>query len=383
MSSSGLVLILFTDLVDSTRQRSEMGDVAADELRRAHFIGLREALVATGGTEVKTIGDALMASYVGAADALAGAVAMQWSVERHNRRGKGPAQAMRVGISTGDAVFEEGDWFGTPVIEASRLCAVAEGGQILISDLVRALAGSRTDQQIRPLDARELKGFPEAVAVSEVVWSAAVDDSVLPLPEVVETTPAFPFAGRTAELAVLVSAWKEVSVGDRRLVLISGEPGVGKTRLVTEAVRIAHGEGGTILWGRCDAELGAPFEPFAEALRRYTRAVPPRRLRVELGPLAGELTRLLPELRDRVPGLAEPLPAEPDAERHRLFEVVVDLLAASSDHGPVVLVLDDLHWADKPSLLAAPSPPALGHADPDAHPCDLPRHRPRSQPPPR
>ena len=128
---------------------------------------------------MKTIGDALMATYAGAADALAGAVAMQWSVERHNRRGQGPAQAMRIGISAGDAAFEDGDWFGTPVIEASRLCAVAEGGQILISDLVWALAGSRTDQEIRPVGARELKGFPEAVAVSEVVWSAAVDESAV------------------------------------------------------------------------------------------------------------------------------------------------------------------------------------------------------------
>ena len=159
MSSSGLVLILFTDLVDSTRQRSEVGDVAADELRRTHFTGLREALAATGGTEVKTIGDALMATYAGAADALAGAVAMQWSVERHNRRGQGPTQAMRIGISAGDAAFEDGDWFGTPVIEASRLCAVAEGGQILISDLVWALAGSRTDQEIRPARCARAQGL--------------------------------------------------------------------------------------------------------------------------------------------------------------------------------------------------------------------------------
>ena len=110
-------------------------------------------------------------------------------------------------------------------------------------------------------------------------------------------------------------------------------------------------EGGTILWGRCDAELGVPFEPFAEALRRYTSAVSTQRLRRELGPLAGELTRLLPELSARLPGLPEPLRAEPEAERHRLFESVVDLLAASSDNAPLVLVLDDLHWADKPSLL--------------------------------
>lgn len=351
VSGSGLVLILFTDLVDSTRQTSEIGDVAADEVRRAHFTGLREALAATGGTEVKTIGDAVMASYTGAADALAGAVAMQRSIERHNRRVKGPALAMRIGISAGDAMFEAGDWFGTPVIEASRLCGVADGGQILVSDLVRALAGSRTDYEIRSLGGRELKGFPEPVAVSEVVWSATVDESVLPLPEVVEAAPAFAFAGRSAELDMLMSAWKEANEGDRRLVLISGEPGIGKTRLVTEAVRIAHDQGGTILWGRCDPELGAPFEPFAEALRRYTSAVQLGRLRVELGPLAGELTRLLPDLSARVPGLAEPLRAEPEAERHRLFEAVVDLLAASSDNGPLVLVLDDLHWADKPSLL--------------------------------
>ncbi|MEO7573288.1 MAG: AAA family ATPase [Acidimicrobiales bacterium] len=351
MVGSGLVLILFTDLVESTRQRSDIGDVAADELRRSHFTGLREALAATGGTEVKTIGDALMASYVGAADALAGAVAMQWSVERQNRRGKGPAQAMRIGLSGGDAAFEDGDWFGTPVIEASRLCGVADGGQILVSDLVRVLAGSRTDQEVRSLGVRELKGFPEPVAVSEVVWGAAVDESVLPLPEVVETTPVFAFAARSVELETLLSAWKEVCEGDRRLVLVSGEPGIGKTRLVTEVVRIAHDQGGTIMWGRCDPELGASFEPFTEALRRYTNTVSAGRLRGELGPLAGELTRLLPELSGRVPGLAEPLRAEPDAERHRLFEAVMDLLAASSDNAPLVLVLDDLHWADKPSLL--------------------------------
>ena len=149
VSTSGLVLILFTDLVGSTGQASEIGDLAADELRRTTSPRLREAVAATGGTEVKTIGDALMVSYTGAADALAGAAAMQRAVERHNRRAKGPALAMRIGVSAGDATFEDDDWFGTPVIEAARLCAAAEGGQILVSDLVRALAGSRTELELR------------------------------------------------------------------------------------------------------------------------------------------------------------------------------------------------------------------------------------------
>ena len=123
MSTSGLVTILFTDLVGSTDVGTEIGDIAADELRRDHFADLRDAIGETGGREVKTIGDAIMVSYGGAADALAGAVAMQRSVERRNRRSDGPALAMRIGVSAGDATFEDDDWFGTPVIEASRLCA--------------------------------------------------------------------------------------------------------------------------------------------------------------------------------------------------------------------------------------------------------------------
>lgn len=86
MGTSGLVTILFTDLVGSTAHASNVGDPAADEMRRDHFASRREAVVATGGTEVRTIGDALMVSYPGAADALTGAATMQRAVERHNRR---------------------------------------------------------------------------------------------------------------------------------------------------------------------------------------------------------------------------------------------------------------------------------------------------------
>ena len=139
MAEAGLITILFTDLVGSTELASDLGDVAADELRRQHFADLREAIAATGGTEVKTIGDAVMVSYKGAADALAGGVAMQRAVERRNRGAEDHRLEMRVGVSAGDATFEDGDWFGTPVVEAARLCSAAAGGQILVSDLVRML----------------------------------------------------------------------------------------------------------------------------------------------------------------------------------------------------------------------------------------------------
>ena len=214
-----LITILFTDLVGSTELASEVGDTAADELRRDHFGSLREAVAATGGTEVKSIGDALMVSYPGAADALAGAVAMQRAVDRYNRRVERRLE-MRVGISVGDATLEDGDWFGTPVVEASRLCAAAQGGQILVSDLVRALAGSRAEFDVIPLGSRELKGLPVPLMVCEVEWRGPVDSTAVPLPAFVDTAPAFPFAGRTDAYDTILGAWKETVEGTRRAVLV-------------------------------------------------------------------------------------------------------------------------------------------------------------------
>jgi len=187
--------------------------------------------------------------------------------------------------------------------------------------------------------------------VCEIEWRTPVDSTSVPLPAFVDTAPSFPFAGRADAYATLLAAWKETIEGARRAVLVSGEPGIGKTRLVTELVRYAHEQGATVLWGRCDEELSVPFEPFAEALRHYVSCVPADRVKAELGALGGELSRILPDLSARVPGLAAPVQTDPETERHRLFEAVGDLLAAISHNDPVVLVLDDIHWADKPSLL--------------------------------
>jgi class 3 adenylate cyclase len=353
MSETGLVTILFTDLVGSTDLATRIGDGAADELRRHHFEDLRAAIASTGGREVKTIGDAIMASYSSAADALSGAVTMQRSVARRNRRSEATPLAMRIGISAGDATFEDDDWFGTPVVEAARLCADADGGQILVSDLVRALAGSRRDVELTGLGERELKGLPEPIAVCEVAWvdETSSSDDRIPLPGFVEVAPTFPFAGRTTERETLITAWKEAAAGTRRVVLVSGEPGVGKTRLVTEIVKTAHEQGALLLWGRCAEELDVPYQPFAEALRHYAHSVPADRLGEEIGPLGGELARLIPDLGHLVPGLPAPVHTEAETERHRLFEAVSDLLEAVSRATPIVLVLDDVHWADKPSLL--------------------------------
>ncbi len=355
MAGSGLITILFTDLVGSTALAQQLGDTAADKLRRDHFDQLRRAVAATGGTEVKTIGDAMMVSYSSATDAIAGAVAMQQRVHARNEGSGSPSIQMRVGVSAGDATFEEGDWFGTPIVEASRLCDAAEGGQILVADIVRVLAGSRAGHDMSPVPDVEGKGLPTPMKACEVAWepvvSALGDRLELALPPQVTQDDVFGFVGRSEQREALLNAWKSTMVTGRLAVFVGGEPGIGKTRLVKELCRTAHGEGGTVLWGACDEELALPYQPFVEAFRWLADATPPDVLRELVGALGSELIPLIPDLAQRIPDLEPRLSDDPETERHRLFEAATELLHRLSARDPVVLVLDDLHWARKPTLL--------------------------------
>jgi class 3 adenylate cyclase/tetratricopeptide (TPR) repeat protein len=339
--------VLLTDLVGSTELRTRLGESAAEELRRKHDALLAGAIEANRGRVVKNLGDGLMATFAGASDAVGAAVAIQQAIDRHNR--SGPPLEVRIGISAGDVAFEEADCFGTPVIEASRLCAAASGGQILASDLVRGLAGAGSGQEFRPLGTLDLKGLPAAVVSCEVVWEPVAVSSV-PLPALLTDLGRI-FVGRDAELERLGQLWKEAAAGERRVALLAGEPGVGKTRLAAELAAQIHEEGGSVLAGRCDEDLGVPYQPFVEALRLFVDHAPSDDLLGGLGRYGGELARLLPELNERVPELAPPLSSDPETERYRLFDAVAAWLVAVSADEPLLLVLDDLQWASKPTLL--------------------------------
>ena len=138
---------------------------------------------------------------------------------------------MRVGIATGEATESDGDFFGDPVVEAARLCAAAEGGQILATDLVRAVAGRHAAQELVSVGALELKGLPDPVACVEVRWEPAGDEpAAVPLPARLEAGSGIGFVGRAEELGVLAEVLKEAGTERRRrLVLVGGEPGIGKS----------------------------------------------------------------------------------------------------------------------------------------------------------
>ena len=142
------VAVVFTDLVGSTALASELGPAGAERLRQAHFAALRAAVAATRGMEVKNLGDGLMIAYDGASAAMDGAVAMQQAIFSHNRTAE-VELAIRVGVSIGEVVEEDDDFFGEPVVEAARLCAAAEGGQILVTEFVAGL-GRRTGPRAGP-----------------------------------------------------------------------------------------------------------------------------------------------------------------------------------------------------------------------------------------
>jgi class 3 adenylate cyclase/energy-coupling factor transporter ATP-binding protein EcfA2 len=346
--------ILFTDQVGSTELSQRLSAEAADEVRRGHFSILRQVIAESGGTEVKNLGDGLMVVFGSASAALACAVAMQQGVERDNRE-REHLVGLRVGLSGGEVSRENDDYFGDPVVEAARLCATCGSGQILATDIVRAMAGRRSSRTFSSLGGLELKGLSEPIETVDVGWeplgAGAPTIGRVPLPTRLGHRPIVGLIGREDELATLGSAAKRVSSGEgREVVLISGEPGQGKSTLVSELAGQCHETGMTVLLGRCDEEVGAPYRPFAEALSHYVAHVQVEVLQTHVAAHGGELVRLVPALHQRLGELPALQGTDADTERYLLYAAVVDLLEQASAQAPVVLVLDDLHWADKPSL---------------------------------
>ncbi len=178
-----------------------------------------------------------------------------------------------------------------------------------------------------------------------------MDAEIPELPGSLRQTSISPFVGRAAELEKLRTLMPRAAGEGRRVALLAGEPGAGKSRLTREFAAEAAAEGVLVLCGTCDAAVRTPYRPFVEALDQLLRVTDPEELGGVLGTGGGELTRLLPDLPSRVGELPELLDADPDTERHRLHTAVANLLENVSLGRPMLVVIEDGHWADAPTLL--------------------------------
>jgi len=348
-----LATILLTDLVGSTRLATSVGPVRADELREEHFGLLRQAIASTGGQEVKNLGDGLMVAFGSASGAVSCAVAMQQLFERRYGQAE-QGLHVRIGLGAGESTIKDGDYFGMPTVEAARLCAQAPADGILISALVKTLAGRCEGVEFVSAGLLELKGLPEPVEAFSVSWVPLGEEASVaggwPLPAVLRSVPPVSYVGRVEERAAIEEAMVLARDGARQVVLLSGEPGIGKTRLSSYGAHRAHAESFAVCWGTCSEELAVPYEPWIEVCSQLIEHAPEDVLDRLVERHKGELGRLARNLERRVADLPAPQTSDPETERYLLFSGVAGLLQEVAQSVPVCLVLDDLHWADGQSV---------------------------------
>lgn len=234
-------------------------------------------------------------------------------------------------------------WSGVAVEEGSLTRGISSLRQVLGStadgqDYIQTVSrrGYRFISQVRETSDDELEGTRLAIPPPSMLATASVD-----------------FVGREADLVQIQDVWQRAKDGRHQLLLVAGEPGIGKTRLSLQFARSRAAEGTTVLMGYCDEENLVPYQAFVECLSWYFRHCPEVELRGQLAAMGGggELARFVPELRNRIPDLPTPLPMDPEGQRYRLFEAVAGMLAVASRARPMLLLFDDLHWADRPTLL--------------------------------
>lgn len=341
----GTVTLLFTDVEGSTALTSRSGDAAGRALLRDCEDVIRKQIAEHGGREIKSLGDGLMVAFSSARRAIGCAVDIQKALHTE-KRSTSNGLRVRIGLNAGEAIHEGDDLFGSAVNAAARIAAKAKGGEILVSEVVKTLAGRVPGVDFVDRGRVKLKGFDERLRVYEVAWKK---DAAALRP--FERTP---FVGREAERAELRSFLDGLAEGHGGVVVIGGEPGVGKTRITEEIAEDARKREHRVLIGRCyESEAAPPYIPFVEIIESAMREVAPETLRLALGDAAGEVAKIVPQIRTMFDDVPAPLELPPEQERRYLFNSLWEFIERAGSARPLVLVLDDIHWADESTLLAA------------------------------
>jgi class 3 adenylate cyclase/DNA-binding CsgD family transcriptional regulator len=338
---SGVVTLMFTDIEGSTRLLQRAGPSYPDVLRGHHAI-VREAIAEHGGHELRTYGDAFFIVFAEAVGAAAAAAEIQRRLATHQWPG-GFAVRTRIGLHTGEPRIVDGDYVGIDVHQAARISDAAHGGQVILGEATRNALGEQLPEELDliDLDRHRLSDLSDAIRLFQLAGDGLAS-RFPPLRTLVaegaegDASTATNLFGRDDELGKLERVLTDARLGSSSAILLSGEPGIGKTALLRSLTKLASSEGMEVLTARgVESEAEVPFGGLLELLR----------------PILDDL--------DRIPGaqaeaLRGALDLGPTAERDRFLigAATLNLLSTRSERAPLAVVIDDAHWIDDSSLAA-------------------------------
>lgn len=341
--SQELATVLFTDVEGSTALRTQRGDsVAHLRLQALHQVVTQE-VEHHQGRVIKALGDGVLAVFRTPRTAVTCSIALQREVDALNRAHPDSVLRVRVGINTGEVLEENDDVFGEAVNAAARIAALAGGGQTLVSGVVRDLVGTMGDVSFEDKGPHSLKGFKDEWFLHEVLSEET--------PQLIFLDKT-PFVGREPELAQLDRVVEQVLRGRGAVVMIGGEPGVGKTRLAEQVSLRAQQKGMLSFIGHCyEREASVPYAPFVEILEATAETVPADAFREVMGDSAPELARFAPQIKNLFPDIPPPADLPGEESRRYTFNSISRYMRRSAAARPLMLILDDLHWGDESTIL--------------------------------
>jgi len=357
---SGTVTFLFTDIEGSTQLIQRHPDAMKDALAR-HDALLQQAIDSHGGHVFQVQGDGFCCAFDDARAALDAALAAQRALHQQTW-GEIGALRVRMGLHTGSAEPRNGEYPSSLTLaRTQRVVSAGHGGQTLLSSAAAERVGPELPHgtTLRDLGVHKLRGLTDAETIYQFV-AADLPAEFPPLQaENVASSTATPLqrlvrgrlVGRDSEARQLQQHWSLALQARGQLVLLSGEPGVGKTRLAQDLIAHAQKAGATILRGGCyEFEATTPYLPFVEAFRDWVNRQSAEQLRTALGSTAAEIAKFAPEIESKLGSVTPNAALPPGEERMRLFDNTARFLQSLAAERGLLIFLDDVQWADQGTL---------------------------------